>query len=129
MFGFLGTRRGIAVAALIVAFVFLAAINAFSNVALRGFALDFTHDRTFTLSQGTLKTLGEMQEPVTLRFFYSTKLGETVPTYGAYAARVRALLERYAQLAGGKIRLEIHNPAAFSEDEDRAVAFGVQAIP
>jgi ABC-type uncharacterized transport system involved in gliding motility auxiliary subunit len=123
------SRRGILIATLIVSFVFLAALNALSNVGVRGVALDLTEDKTFTLSEGTLKTLREMQEPVTLRFFYSTKLGETVPTYGAYATRVRALLERYAALSRGKIRLEILNPASFSEDEDRAVAFGVQAVP
>lgn len=123
------SRRGIIVATLFVSFVFLAALNALSNVGVRGVALDLTQDKTFTLSEGTFRTLREMQEPVTLRFFYSTKLGETVPTYGAYAARVRALLERYAALSRGKIRLEILNPAPFSEDEDRAVAFGVQAVP
>ncbi len=123
------TRRGVAALSLVLAFAFLGAVNWFANVALRGIALDFTADKVFTLSEGTHKTLAEMQEPVTLRFFYSTKLGETVPTYGAYATRVRALLERYAQLSRGKIRLEIHNPASFSEDEDRAVAFGIQAVP
>ncbi len=123
------SRRGLAALSLVLAFVFLAALNWFSNVALRGIALDFTQDKVFTLSDGTLKTLREMEEPVTLRFFYSTKLGETVPTYGAYAGRVRSLLERYAQLARGKIKLEVHNPASFSEDEDRAVAFGIQAVP
>ncbi len=123
------SRRGILIATIIVAFVCLAALNALSNVGVRGVALDLTQDKTFTLSEGTYKTLREMQEPVTLRFFYSTKLGETVPTYGAYATRVRALLERYAALSRGKIRLEILNPAPFSEDEDRAVAFGVQAVP
>ena len=123
------SRRGIIVATLVASFAFLAALNALSNVGVRGISLDLTQDKTFTLSEGTFKTLREMQEPVTLRFFYSTKLGETVPTYGAYATRVRALLERYAALSRGKIRLEILNPASFSEDEDRAVAFGVQAVP
>jgi len=123
------SRRGIIIATLIVSFVFLGAINAFSNLMVRGVAADFTQDKTFTLSEGTFKTLREMQEPVTLRFFYSTKLGDTVPTYGAYAARVRGLLERYAALSNGKIKLEILNPAPFSEDEDRAVAFGVQGVP
>ncbi|HEY7610423.1 MAG TPA: GldG family protein [Alphaproteobacteria bacterium] len=129
MLRYLKSRRGVIAATLVVSFVFLAAVNALSNVGVKGVALDLTQDKTFTLSEGTFKTLREMQEPVTLRFFYSAKLGETVPTYGAYATRVRALLERYAALSRGKIRLEILNPAPFSEDEDRAVAFGVQAIP
>src|SRR5688572_11713088 len=107
MMGYLKSRRGIIVATLVVSFIFLAALNAISNVAVRGVALDLTAEKTFTLSEGTYKTLREMQDPVTLRFFYSTKLGETVPTYGAYATRVRSLLERYAALSRGKIRLEI----------------------
>lgn len=123
------SRRGLIIATLVVAFVFLFAVNAFSNLMVRGISADFTQDKTFTLSEGTYKTLRDMQEPVTLRYFYSTKLGETVPTYGTYAARVRGLLERYASLSKGKIKLEILNPAPFSEDEDRAVAFGVQGVP
>jgi ABC-type uncharacterized transport system involved in gliding motility auxiliary subunit len=129
MLRFLKSRRGVLIGTLVVSFLFLGALNAFANLVVRGQSLDFTADKTYTLSEGTFKTLREMQEPVTLRFFYSSKLGEAVPTYGAYATRVRALLERYASLSGGKIRLEILNPAPFSEDEDRAVAFGVQAIP
>jgi ABC-type uncharacterized transport system involved in gliding motility auxiliary subunit len=125
----LKSRRGVLIGTLVMSFLFLGALNAFTNLVVRGQSLDFTADKTFTLSEGTFKTLREMQEPVTLRFFYSSRLGEAVPTYGAYATRVRALLERYASLSGGKIRLEILNPAPFSEDEDRAVAFGVQAIP
>src|ERR1041384_364804 len=129
MLRFIKSRRGVLIATLIVSFVFLAALNDISNVAVQGQSVDFTADKTFTLSEGTLKTLREMEEPVTLRFFYSAKLGEQVPTYGAYAMRVRTLLERYAALSRGKIKLEVLNPAPFSEDEDRAVAFGVQAIP
>lgn len=129
MLRFLKSRRGVLIGTLVMSFLFLGALNAFANLVVRGQSLDFTADKTYTLSEGTFKTLREMQEPVTLRFFYSSKLGEAVPTYGAYATRVRALLERYASLSGGKIRLEILNPAPFSEDEDRAVAFGVQAIP
>jgi ABC-type uncharacterized transport system involved in gliding motility auxiliary subunit len=42
---------------------------------------------------------------------------------------VRELLDEYVAAAKGKLRLEIHNPQPFSDVEDRAVAFGLQAVP
>ena len=43
--------------------------------------------------------------------------------------RVRELLGRYADASAGKLRLEIYQPQPFSDDEDRAVAFGLQGVP
>ena len=129
MAAWLKSKRGLTIATLVVAFAFLFAVNAFSNAVFRGPGADFTRDKVFTLSEGTLKTLREMEEPVTLRLFISKRLGEVAPTYTGYAQRVRNLVERYATLSRGKLRLEIYNPAPYSDDEDRAVAFGIAAVP
>ena len=91
--------------------------------------LDLTEERLYTLSQGTRRTLAHIDEPITLRFYYSPRLGEAAPAYAAYAQRVRRLLGEYAAAAPGKLRLEIYQPQPFSEAEDRAVAFGLQAVP
>ena len=64
-----------------------------------------------------------------MRFYYSTRLGDDVPTYGVYAQRVREMLDQYVAAAHGKIRLEIFDPQPFSDVEDRAVAFGLQGVP
>ena len=45
-----------------------------------------------------------------------------------YATRVRDLLEEYAAKSDGRIKLTITDPAPFSEEEDRAVAHGLQGI-
>ncbi|HVB17942.1 MAG TPA: Gldg family protein [Stellaceae bacterium] len=90
---------------------------------------DLTAERLYTLSPGTRQTLARIDEPITLRFYYSTRLGETVPSYGVYAHRVRELLDQYVAAAHGKIRLEVYDPQPFSAIEDRAVAFGLQAVP
>ncbi len=76
-----------------------------------------------------MHTLAQIDEPITLRFYYSNRLGDEVPAYGVYAQRVRELLDQYVAAAHGKIRLEIYNPQPFSDVEDRAVAFGLQAVP
>lgn len=91
--------------------------------------LDLTAERLYMLSPGTLATLARIDEPITLRFYYSPQLGEAVPSYGVYAERVRRLLEQYVAAAHGKLRLEVHRPLPFSAEEDRAVAFGLQGVP
>ena len=66
---------------------------------------------------------------MTLRLFYSRQLGSTVPAYGTYADHVREMLRDYASLSGGKVKLEFYDPEPFSDTEDRAMAYGLQAVP
>jgi len=125
---FLASRRAVAVSVLVMIAVMLVSANI---VAARFLAarLDLTAEHLYTLSQGTKRTLAKIDEPITLRFYYSTRLGDEVPSYGIYAQRVRELLDQYVAAAHGKIRLEVYNPQAFSDVEDRAVAFGLKGVP
>lgn len=91
--------------------------------------LDLTEDRLYTLSHGTLTTLTRIDEPITLRFYYSPQLGAAIPSYGVYAERVRQMLGQYVAAAHGKLHLEAVQPQPFSAEEDRAVAFGLQGVP
>ena len=128
MASWLSDRRKLTVLSLIVAFVFLGALNAFSNSVLRGLSIDLTEDDVYTLSPGTQKVLRNLEEPITLRFFLSPALTDRVPSYAVYARRVRALLERYARLSNGKIKLEFYEPTPFSIDEDRAETYGLAGV-
>ncbi|MBV9829312.1 MAG: GldG family protein [Alphaproteobacteria bacterium] len=91
--------------------------------------LDLTAEKLYTLSPGTRATLARIGEPITLRFYYSSRLGGVIPAYGVYAQRVRELLDQYVAESRGKLRLEAFNPEPFSDVEDRAVAAGLQAVP
>lgn len=122
-------RRTLAIASLVLLLVLLVAVNAISNRLFSGQVLDLTEDKLFTLSDGTRQILKEIDEPITLRFYYSEQLGKTAPSFVPYVNRVRELLERYRDLAGGKIRLEIHNPEPFSDTEDKAVGAGLRGVP
>ncbi len=126
--GLFGSRRAVAITALVCIAVMLVAANI---VIGRFFSarLDLTAEHLYTLSPGTVHTLAQIDEPITLRFYYSNRLGDEVPAYGVYAQRVRELLEQYVAAAHGKLRLEIYNPQPFSDVEDQAVAFGLQAVP
>jgi ABC-type uncharacterized transport system involved in gliding motility auxiliary subunit len=91
--------------------------------------IDLTQQRLYTLSDGTRQVLAGLHDPITLRLFYSRRLGSQVPVYGSYADRVREMLQEYASVSGGKIRLEYLDPEPFSETEDRALAYGIQGVP
>src|SRR5258707_494183 len=118
-----------AIVALVCAAILFVGINIIADKALRSARIDLTQQRLFTVSDGSRKTLAKIDEPITVRFYYSTRLGTEIPTYALYAQRVREMLEEYASLAGGKLRLEILDPIPYSAVEDRAVAFGLQGVP
>lgn len=123
------SRRTAAAIALISAAVLFVAVNVIAGRTLATTRIDLTQNRLYTLSPGTKATLAKIGEPLVLRFYYSKKLGEEIPSYGVYAQRVREMLEEYAAAANGKIELQELDPEPFSTTEDRAVAFGLQGVP
>jgi len=123
------SRRGAALVALAAAVVLFVSVNVIADRTLSTTRIDLTQNHLYTLSPGTRATLAKIDEPVVLRFYYSPRLGDEIPSYGIYAQRVREMLEEYAALARGKIELQILNPEPFSPTEDRAVAFGLQGVP
>lgn len=94
----------------------------------RNWRADLTEDGLYSISQSTRKVLSSIDEPITMQVYYSKALGEQAPAYGAHFQRVRSLLERYRDLAGGKLRLTFINPQSFSDEEDRAVGSGLKGI-
>jgi ABC-type uncharacterized transport system involved in gliding motility auxiliary subunit len=104
-------------------------INLFADARLSSAQVDMTASRLYTLSDGTKQVLAGLKEQITLRLFYSRKLGATVPAYGAYADHVREMMRNYASLSGGKVKLEFYDPEPYSDIEDRAMAYGLQGVP
>ncbi len=121
--------RGAAVVAIILAMVALAGFNLFASQMLRQYRADFTEEKLFTISDATRKVLNTLEEPVTLRLYFSRSLAERAPLYADYGARVKALLRHYADLSRGMLKVEVIDPEPFSAEEDRAIAAGLQAIP
>ena len=105
------------------------AVNMFANQALTRFRLDLTEQRLFTLSDGTRNVIRAIDEPVTLRLYVSRSLASRLPSISGYVARVRDLLQEYEHAADGKIILTVIDPEPFSEEEDRAVAYGLSGLP
>ncbi|HHN73256.1 MAG TPA: ABC transporter, partial [Thermopetrobacter sp.] len=122
-------QRGMAILAIALAFVALAGINLFASQMLRIHRADFTEEKLFTISPVTREVLRKVEEPLTIRFYFSRALAERAPLYAEFGARVRALLRHYSDLSRGRIRVEVIDPEPFSPEEDRAIAAGLQAIP
>lgn len=113
---------------LVVAVLFVVAVVASSNL-LRGARVDLTDNRLYTVSEGTRQIASGLESPVSLHFFFSETVAADYPAIRTYAQRVRELLQEIAARSGGRVELEIVDPLPFSEDEDRAVAFGLEPIP
>jgi ABC-type uncharacterized transport system involved in gliding motility auxiliary subunit len=123
------SRRLYAIAAIVLAAVMFVALNIALDASVTTARLDLTENHEFTLSQGTRNTIAKIEEPITLKFFYSKKVAADYAQIQAYATRVRDLLHEYAALSGGKIVLQEIDPEPFTPEEDEAVAAGLTGAP
>lgn len=107
----------------------LTGVNLVARGQLGTLQLDMTQGHIYTLSPATRQVVGNLKQPITLRLFYSPKLGSVLPTYGALEDRVQQMLDQYAALSHGMIRVEQYDPTPYSHVEDRALAYGLQGVP
>ena len=101
----------------------------FSVAPISGTRLDLTEERLHTLSSGTIKMLGKLENEVVLNFYFSKELSSAAPAFGNYAKRVRDMLNEFRLHGSGKIIFKEKDPVAFSEIEDEAVEAGLQGAP
>ena len=118
------TASGLVMAALL-----FGAFNIVSSTVLGSARFDLTEHKLYTLSEGTKHVLATLVEPITLRMYVSKKLATGLPGIKGYADRVEEMLEEYQQVSGGNLVLHVLEPEPFSEEEDRAVGYGLQGIP
>lgn len=123
------SRSAYRVLMLVLLAVLFLAVNMFSNVMFRTARVDLTENNLYTLSDGTKEVVGKIEEPITLRFFYSEKLSTDYNRIRIYAGHVRDMLEELRARSGGMIRLEVIDPEPFSEEEDLAMSLGLKGAP
>src|SRR5262252_2085253 len=122
-------RHSLTIIGIVLAIVCFFSVNLFAALQLGSDRLDLTENHLYTLSNGTKSVLSGMKEPVVLRFYVSKALTDAEPGIKPYAVRVREMLDTYAKLAQGKIKVELINPEPFSPEEDRAAGFGLRGVP
>jgi ABC-type uncharacterized transport system involved in gliding motility auxiliary subunit len=109
---------------IVVVFFALVFVN---NQLLSPLRLDLTENQVYSLSQGSKQVLKEIDEPINLYFFFSDKASKNMTSLRNYANRVESLLTEYETFANGKLKLQVLDPQAFSEQEDQADQFGLTA--
>ena len=103
-------------------------INVITNNILSSARVDFTENKLYSLSNGTISLLKDLKEPIHIRLFVSSNLVKDVPQLSTYANRVETILQTYSNISNGKITLEIIDPKPFSDAEDRAVGMGINSF-
>jgi len=114
---------------LVAVVLLLIVINLAAGLFLKGGRIDLTANRLYTLSEGTQNIIGNLDEKITLRFYFSEELFSGMPAFASYGQRVRELLERYAELGDGKIELVFKKPEPFSDEEAEAMHYRLQGVP
>jgi ABC-type uncharacterized transport system involved in gliding motility auxiliary subunit len=109
--------------------VLFIALIVLSGTLLKGYRLDLTENRLYTLSDGTRNVLKNLDEPVRLYFFFSEETSRDLPQIRSYARWVREMLEEFEDRSSGRLIVTPIDPAPFSPEEDQAAQFGLQAVP
>lgn len=122
------SRRSVPLLALALLAIAFVALVSLSSVALRGARIDLTDQGLYTLSEGTLAILSKVEDPVTLKLYYSEHATRELQAFRSYATRVRELLEEIAARSNGKVTVQVIDPEPFSEAEDQAAALGLRAL-
>ena len=91
--------------------------------------IDLTQDDLYSLSPGTKNIVSDLQGPLEIMFFYSESATEDTPQIRTYANRVQELLREIIIASNNRISLSVIDPQPFSEEEDLATQFGIQAVP
>lgn len=103
--------RTVLLVAVIGGLVFLNIIG----VAIFG-RIDMTRDGQFTLSKASSKALAVLEDPVTVRAYFTKDLP---PPYSSNARYVKDLLDEYYNNSGGMFSYEFIDPVSEETDEDK----------
>lgn len=118
------SHLGAGTAGLLVLLVILGAVYVLAtNLRIR---MDLTADKLYTLTNGTRDILGQLEQGVVLKYYFSESSPEMPMGMKQYAAKVRDLLKEYEIAAKGRITLEAHDPRPDSDAEEWAQRYGVE---
>lgn len=122
-------KRILTYTSLLLTGIILILVNILGDIFLKNLRFDFTEQKIYTLSKGSKTILADINEPITIRCYFSKKLAQAYPYLISYASRVRELLAQYQRASNGKIIVNFIEVESFTETEDQAVNYGLQGIP
>lgn len=118
-------HRRIHLLAILVALNFIAANLWLHSVST--LRLDMTEGKRYSLSDATKQYLGQLQEPMLIRGYFSSK---THALLAPLVPQLHDLLEEYAVQGGGRVKVEFIDPHDDRElEEEAADKYGIRPIP
>jgi len=121
--------RNISLFGIIGLIVALILVNGVSRTLFARAYVDLTDEGLYSLSLGTKNILGTIEEPISLKYYFSRTEGAKYPSVKLYGNRILDLLRQYERASGGKLKLEVYDPRPDSEEEEWAEKYGLQALP
>ena len=112
------TRAALGIAALVAIAILVNWLVSLTSFGNRG--ADFTENKIHTLSEGTKAILGELDTPVTIRYYASRNTDYMPEQLKLHIKRVDDLLKEYSNLADGRLRIEDLDPEPDTDAEDSA---------
>lgn len=88
--------------------------------------LDFTGDKRYTLSSSTKNIIKSLEDPVTVKAYFTEDLPEGPMT--TLKEEFQSLLEEYNRRSGGNVVYEFINPNKSEETEKEAQELGIQPV-
>lgn len=116
-------------AALVIIFTIFVFANMLFGSVFKTVRFDLTEENIYSLSKGTKNILNNLEDQITLRYYYSKTEAVAIPFIQNYAERVEDLLREYELSSNGKIVLEVYDPRPDTEEQEWAEKFGIQPVP
>jgi len=104
-------------------------INLLSGVFVRRFQFDFTQEKLYTLNQNSIDILRSIDNPVTIKLYYSPILGKYNPQIRRMFDKIKVMLAQFKNIAGDKLEYKIYTPYPFDRIEDLALGEGIEPRP
>ena len=123
------TGRSYYIAAWLMLLLGFFGVNILANTFARRWQYDATQDKIWTLTSSTHDVLSRLPEPVLAKLYFTPELEQRNPNLRQMFDNVRILLQKYKDAANGKFEYKVYYPKFLSEQEDLALAAGVQAVP
>ena len=91
--------------------------------------VDLTAEHTYSLSDGSKNLLKKLEEPVTLKLYYSHSFKGLPVWFKNFESRVEELLREYASASHGKVKVVVIDPKPDTKEEEAATRAGLTGQP
>ena len=106
-----------------------AGFNMLNNYFFNSYTIDITKDKIYTLPQAAQDILSHIQEPITVKVYYSPILSQRNPLFRRALNHLHKLLKNYKKYAQNKLNYRLYYPQFLNKAEDMAIHDNMTPIP